>query len=46
MIKLKRLDELQGDSVLSYSLFAKRGIEIKTSLPEQIITNKKVLNTT
>ena len=40
MAKLKRLNDLQGDSVLNWNLFDKRGIEIKTSLPEKIITNK------
>ncbi len=34
--KIKRLEELQGDSVLNWNLFNKNGIEIKTSLPEKI----------
>ena len=33
--KFKRLDELQGDSVLNWSLFDKLNIKIKTSLPEK-----------
>lgn len=35
MSKLKRLDELQGDSVLNWNIFDKLGIEIKTSLPQK-----------
>ena len=36
MSKFKRLEELQGDSVLNWNLFNKHNIEIKTSLPEKI----------
>ena len=35
MIKFRRLDELQGDSVLNWNLSNKRDIEIKTLLPEK-----------
>jgi len=34
--KIKRLEELQGDSVLNYNLFNKHNIEIRTKLPEKI----------
>ena len=33
---LKRLDELQGDSVLNWNLSNKHDLEIKTLLPEKI----------
>ncbi|PKH49507.1 hypothetical protein CXF68_01855 [Tenacibaculum sp. Bg11-29] len=36
MKKLKRLDELQGDSVLNHNLSNKHDIEIKTLLPEKV----------
>ncbi|WP_074406567.1 MULTISPECIES: hypothetical protein [Aquimarina] len=36
MNRIKRLDELQGDSVINYNLFNKHDIEIKTKLPEKI----------
>ena len=35
MSKFKRLDELQGDSVLNWNLFEKQNIKIQTSLPEK-----------
>ncbi|WP_299257432.1 hypothetical protein [uncultured Aquimarina sp.] len=36
MKKLKRLDELQGDSILNWNLSNKHDLEIKTLLPEKI----------
>ncbi|WP_299208769.1 hypothetical protein [uncultured Dokdonia sp.] len=36
MNKFKRLDSLQKDSVLNWSLLDKRNIEIKTKLPQKI----------
>ncbi|MFK7749640.1 MAG: hypothetical protein AB8B65_14685 [Kordia sp.] len=36
MRKIKRLNELQKDSVLNWNLFDKYNVEIKTELPENI----------